>query len=134
MIYMLDTNICIYIIKKKPEKVLEKFKSRHLGDMGISSITFSELVYGVEKSQHQHQNKLALEQFVLPLDVVAYDVNAANCYSRIRASLEKQGTPIGALDMMIAAHAQSMNATLITNNVKEFSRIPHLDIQNWVYD
>ncbi len=132
MKYMLDTNICIYIIKKSPENVLKKFKSFEIGDISISSITLAELMYGVHKSLHQHKNKTALEEFISPLEIMSFDDNAAAHYGEIRACLEKKGTPIGSLDMMIAAHAQCLNLMLVTNNKKEFSRVPHLKIEDWV--
>lgn len=132
MKYMLDTNMCIYIIKKHPERVLKKFTSLEIGDLGISSITFAKLSYGVQKSQHQQKNAKALEQFSSPLEIVLFDVDAANHYGNIRSYLEKKGTPIGSLDMMIAAHARCLNVTLVTNNKKEFSRVPHLKIENWL--
>lgn len=132
MKYMLDTNICIYIIKKHPPNVLKKFSHFQPGDIFLSSITLSELNYGVQKSQHVEKNKSALSNFILPLEILAFDSDAADHYGDIRALLEKKGTPIGALDLMIAAHAKSVRATLITNNEKEFSRIPGLKISNWV--
>lgn len=133
MIYILDTNICIYIIKKQPEKVLKKFKSFAIGDICISSVTLAELMYGVEKSQRQQKNKDALEEFTLPLEILAFDSDAASNYGHIRAFLERKGTPIGPLDLMIAAHAQALNAILVTNNKKEFERIPELRIEDWVH-
>jgi tRNA(fMet)-specific endonuclease VapC len=133
MKYMLDTNMCIYIIKQHPESVLKKFTSCEIGDLCISSITLAELSYGVQKSHHQQKNSKALEQFTSPLEILLFDVDAANHYGRIRAYLEKKGTPIGALDMMMAAHAQCLNLVLVTNNKKEFSRVPHLKIENWVH-
>ena len=132
MKYLLDTNICIYLIKKQPTNVLQKFKSIMLGDIGISSITLAELMYGIEKSQHHEKNKIALEEFTLPLDIIPFDGKATQYYGAIRSYLEKKGTPIGALDLLIAAHAKSLNAVLVTNNVKEFSRVPKLKIENWV--
>jgi len=132
MKYMLDTNICIYIIKKQPENVLKKFKLQAVGDICISSVTLAELMYGVQKSQYHQKNKVALEEFILPLEVVSFDDAAANCYSVIRVMLEKQGKPIGPLDLMIAAHAISLDSILVTNNVKEFNRITHLKIEDWV--
>lgn len=133
MKYMLDTNICIYLIKKQPANVLQKFKRQKVGSICISSVTFAELMYGVEKSQHLQKNKAALEEFTLPLDIISFDDKSARHYGHIRAYLEKKGTPIGALDLMIAAHAQCMNITLVTNNVKEFSRVPKLKIEDWVH-
>ncbi|MFQ5627839.1 MAG: type II toxin-antitoxin system VapC family toxin, partial [bacterium] len=125
------TNICIYIIKKKPEAVLDHFHKVSIADIGISSITLSEMEYGVEKSQKKEQNRIALLQFVSPLEIISYDAMAARHYGEIRNALEKIGQPIGALDMLIAAHARSLGVTLITNNVKEFSRVPNLKIENW---
>ena len=109
MKYMLDTNICIYIIKKKPEKVLKKFESFNIGDICISSVTLAELMYGIEKSQHQQKNKAALEEFILPLEIMTFDDKAAIHYGRIRALLEQRGKPIGSMDLMIAAHDESVN-------------------------
>ena len=132
MKYMLDTNICIYIIKKHPESVFKKFKNLNLGDICISSVTLAELLYGAHKSQHQQKNKTALEWFSAPLEIASFDGNTADYYGELRAHLEKNGTPIGSLDTMIAAHALSLNLTLVTNNTKEFSRVPHLKIENWM--
>ena len=130
---MLDTNICIYIIKKNPKDVLEKFKTFEIGDIYISSITLAELMFGAYKSLHQQKNKSALEEFVSPLEITSFDDDAATHYGEIRAYLEKKGTPIGSLDMMIAAHARSLNLTLVTNNKKEFTRVPHLKVEDWVH-
>lgn len=132
MKYMLDTNICIYIIKRKPVKVIKYIKKIPISNIGISSITLSELEYGVEKSQRKVQNKIALVQFITPLEIAPYDDLAAKHYGEIRCSLEKQGRIIGSLDLLIAAHALSINAKLVTNNEKEFSRIPGLKIENWI--
>lgn len=133
MKYMLDTNMCIYIIKKHPPKVLKKFQTLELGDVCISSITLAELMYGVHKSHHQQKNKIALEWFSAPLDIAPFDGDTADHYGKIRAYLEKKGTPIGSLDMMIAAHALSLNLILVTNNTKEFSRIPELQLEDWTH-
>ena len=129
--YLLDTNICIYIIKKKPKNVIERFRQTSISDIGVSSITLSELEYGVVKSAKPGQNKLALAQFMAPIDIYAYDDVAAQHYGKIRARLEKQGTPIGALDMLIAAHALALDSVLITNNESEFKRVSKLKIENW---
>lgn len=128
---MLDTNICIYIIKKDPRKVLNKFTGFSPGEICISSITMSELYYGANKSQHIHQNLLALENFLLPLEVLSFDDRAAMFYGEIRAYLEKNGTPIGPLDMLIAAHAVSLDLPLVTNNTKKFSKIRALSYEDW---
>ena len=132
MKFLLDTNICIYIIKQKPAKVLQKFKTYQVGDIGVSSITVAELEFGVQKSQFPTRNQQALTQFLLPLQTVDFDRAAAIVYGDIRSTLEKQGTPIGSLDTLIAAHAISLKVTLITNNVKEFNRVSNLQLENWV--
>ena len=132
MRFLLDTNICIYMIKQKPPKVLQRFNTYQIGDIGISAITVAELEFGVQKSQFPVRNQQALAQFLLPLTIVDFDRAAALAYGDLRATLEKKGTPIGSLDTLIAAHALSLQVTLITNNVKEFNRVPNLQLDNWV--
>ena len=129
---MLDTNICIYIIKNKPRSVMEKFKEYEIGDLALSSITVSELYYGAYKSQFIEKNLLALEHFLQPFNILEYDLKASIEYGDIRATLEKQGNIIGGLDMQIAAHARSLGMTLVTNNAKEFIRVENLVLDNWV--
>ena len=131
MRYMLDTNICIYVIKHKPETVFRKLQTIHPEDVCISSVTYAELVHGVEKSIAVEKNRLALSILLANMEILDFDVDAADCYGKIRAGLEKKGTPIGPLDMMIAGHAQSLGYTIVTNNVKEFSRVAALKIENW---
>jgi tRNA(fMet)-specific endonuclease VapC len=131
MKYMLDTNTCIYIIKRKPPDVIERFIQTEISEIGISSITLSELLYGVSKSSKPEQNQMALAQFIAPLEILSYGDEAAQYYGDLRAHLEKQGTLIGSLDMLIAAHALSIACILVTNNEKEFMRIPNLIIDNW---
>jgi tRNA(fMet)-specific endonuclease VapC len=131
MDYLLDTNICIYIIKKRPEKVLERFNTLSIGDVAISSITLAELHYGIMKSSNPKKNQEALDKFLTPFDILDFDYFATIEYGKIRADLEKNGTPIGPLDTLIAAHAVSQKLTLVTNNEKEFKRIPDLKIENW---
>jgi tRNA(fMet)-specific endonuclease VapC len=131
MQYLLDTNICIYLIKQKPPKVLERFSNLALSDIGISSITVAELEYGVYKSQQQEKNRSALMQFLIPLEVIEFDQAAATVYGEIRSDLESRGLVIGAMDMLIAAHALSLSVTLVSNNVREFSRIDNLSLENW---
>ena len=131
MKFMLDTNTCIYIIKRKPPDVIDRFIQTEISQIGISSITLSELLYGVSKSSKPEQNLMALTQFVAPLEILSCGDEAAQYYGDLRAQLEKQGTPIGSLDMLIAAHALSIACTLVTNNEKEFIRIPNLRIDNW---
>jgi len=132
MKFMLDTNTCIYIIKRKPFDVIERFRQTEVSQIGISSITLSELLYGVSKSSKPEQNQIALTQFVAPLEILPYGDEAALYYGDLRVHLEKKGTPIGSLDMLIAAHALSIDSILVTNNVREFIRTPHLKIDNWV--
>ena len=131
MRYMLDTNICIYVIKHKPEKVLRKLQTIHPEDVCISSVTYAELVCGVEKSAAVEKNRLALSMLLANMEILDFDVEAADCYGKIRADLEKKGRPIGPLDMMIAGHGQSLGYTVVTNNVKEFSGVSALRIENW---
>jgi len=128
---LLDTNICIYIIKQQPATVIKHFLEYQVGDIGISSITLSELRYGVAKSTHREKNAKALDEFIIPLEVVSFDEDAAHAYGDIRATLEKSGTPIGAMDMLIAAHAVSLGIPLVTNNTREFARIPDINIIDW---
>ncbi|WP_298431680.1 type II toxin-antitoxin system VapC family toxin [Geobacter sp.] len=128
---LLDTNICIYIIKQRPATVLERFLEYQIGDIGISSITLSELRYGVSRSAHREKNAKALDEFIIPLEVVPYDEAAAHTYGDVRAALEKAGTPIGSMDMLIAAHAVSLGIPLVTNNTREFSRVPALNLIDW---
>jgi tRNA(fMet)-specific endonuclease VapC len=128
---MLDTNICIYIIKQQPANVLKHFLEYKVGDIGISTITLSELRYGVAKSTHHEKNTKALDEFTIPLEIVSFDEDATHVYGDIRANLEKAGMPIGAMDMLIAAHAISLGIPLVTNNAREFVRIPALNIIDW---
>lgn len=132
MIVMLDTNTCIALIKRQPDHTLKKFSKYQLGDIGISAVTLAELRYGVSKSQHQAKNHAALNEFILPLEVAAFDEPATAAYGALRAALEKKGTPIGSLDTMIAAHALCLGATLVTNNTREFNRVPKLTVIDWI--
>jgi tRNA(fMet)-specific endonuclease VapC len=134
MRYLLDTDICIYLIRRRPSQVLDKFNAHSFGDIGISTVTAAELWYGVRKSQHAAQNQRALDQFLLPLAMAEFDEPAASAYGEIRAALEAQGSPIGPLDTLIAAQAVSQDVILVTNNVREFSRVPGLRIENWAAD
>lgn len=128
---LLDTNICIYIINHRPPEVLARFHQFRLGDIGISSIVAAELAYGIAKSGSA-RNRQALEMFLAPLEIMAFDDKAIWSYGELRADLERRGVSIGALDTMIAAHALSVNATLVTNNLREFSRVKNLSLENWV--
>jgi len=129
--YLLDTNIVIYVIKQRPVEALEIF-NRHQGRMAISSITLAELVHGAEKSSDVSRNMAVVEDFVSRLAVLAYDDKAAWQYGNIRATLEKIGQPIGVNDLHIAAHARSNGLTLVTNNLREFEKVPGLLLENWV--
>ena len=131
MKYLLDTNICIYLIKRKPALVMKRFEQHKPGDIGISTVTLSELTYGVAKSCRINNNQFALEQCLVSLEIATYDAAAAAAYGPIRATLERQGQPIGGMDVMIAAHAVSLNVVLVTNSVKEFDRVDGLRIENW---
>lgn len=131
MKYLLDTNICIYLIRQHPASVIREMAKQLIGDVGLSSVTVAELHYGVAKSAHVERNRSALEQFLAPLVIVDFDVAAAAVYGTIRALLERRGTPIGSLDTLIAAHALSLDTTLVTNNEREFGRVPRLKLANW---
>lgn len=129
MIYLLDTNICIYIINNKPAQVFEHFRKYQLNQIAISSISAAELAFGVQKSG-SWRNRQALEKFLAPLDVVPFSQQSIWHYAQLRQQLQ-QGKPIGSLDMLIAAHALSLDATLVTNNTQEFERIIGLKLESW---
>lgn len=131
MKYLFDTNLCVYIIRKKPAHVLQKIAVYAPGDIGLSVITVAELQYGVDKSLHRVQNQQALEQFLLPFALVDFGYDATIHYGDIRATLERAGMTIGGMDMLIAAHARSLDITLVTNNTKEFSRVSRLQLEDW---
>ncbi len=132
MTYMLDTNICIYVMRKKPEKVLQRFRDELDDGICISSITLAELEYGMKHSSDPVKNEQALLRFLVPLSVLPFGTAAASEYGEIRAYLQSLGTPIGPLDMLIASHARSEGMILVTNNVREFERVPNLELENWV--
>lgn len=131
MTYMLDTNICIYAMKKKPERVLKRLKEELNGGICISSITLAELEYGMRHSSDPARNEQALLRFLVPLSILPFGAAAASEYGEIRAYLQSQGSPIGPLDMLIAGHAKAENLILVTNNVREFEQVPNLEIENW---
>jgi len=132
MKYLLDTNICIYIIKKKPEEVIKRFLKMKPDSIAISSISVSELYYGVAKSSKPNENTIALEQFILPLTVINYNKEDSISYGKLRAKLEQKGKLIGAMDMLIAAQALSRDLILVTNNEREFKKVEGLSFENWV--
>lgn len=130
--YMLDTNICIYVIKKRPISLLEKFNSVPKNSLCISVVTYAELQYGVERSSSKKMNQAIIKDFISHLTVLSWDMNAASQYGKIRSNLEKEGTPIGNMDLLIAAHALSQQCTLVSNNLREFKRVEGLICENWV--
>jgi tRNA(fMet)-specific endonuclease VapC len=130
--WMLDTDICIALIKRQPADLIGRLRKCKLGDVAISSITLAELHFGVCKSKLQAQNFAALDQFLIPLEIAAFDDSAAAAYGDIRATLETAGTSIGPLDTLIAGHALSLGVTIVTNNVREFSRVAGLRVENWM--
>lgn len=131
MKYMLDTNICIYVMKNKPQQVLQRFQTELENGVCISSITLAELEYGMKNSSNPTRNEQALLCFLVPLTVLEFDEPAASAYGEIRTFLQKKGSPIGPMDMLIAAHARSEGLTLVTNNMREFERVPELLLENW---
>ena len=131
MKYLLDTNICVFAIRKKSKRLLDRLRQFGPGDVGISTVTLAELRYGADKSQDPAKNHNALNSFVAPLEIVEFDAQAAEQYGRVRADLEVRGIPIGPLDTMLAAHALSLSVPLVTNNVGEFSRVSGLTVEDW---
>ena len=131
MQYMLDTDICIHLIRKKALALLRKIEAHKPEDLCLSSITLSELEYGVHKSDRPDQNSIALTQFVSPFTILPFDQAAAIRYGILRADIEDSGKPIGSMDMLIAAHALSAGLTLVTGNTNEFDRVKGLKVVNW---
>ena len=131
MKYMLDTNICIYAIKHKPPEGISNFLKHDPDDMCISSITYGELMHGVEKSQSVERNRVAITLFLSSIEILPFDAEAAEEYGRVRADLERKGTPIGPMDMLIAGHAKSEGLILVTNNTREFFRVNDLEVEDW---
>ena len=132
MRYLLDTSICIALIRHRPPRLLARLQRSAVGDVGLSSITLAELHYGTARSRFPQQNREALEVFTLPLVLVPFDGTAAAAYGPLRADLEGRGTPIGAMDTLIAAHALSLSVTLATDNIREFERVRGLRVENWL--
>lgn len=131
MKYMLDTNICIYAIKRRTEAVIQRFLEHDPDEICISAITYAELMHGVEKSQAREKNWIAMTLFLSPITILEFDGAAAEEYGRVRAELEKKGSPIGPMDMLIAGHARAGELTLVTNNTREFERVENLKIEDW---
>ena len=131
MKYMLDTNICIYVIKRKPPEVIKNFLKHDPDDLCISSITYGELMHGVEKSQMVERNRAAITLFLSAISILPFDHYAAEEYGKVRADLEKKGMPIGPMDLLIAGHARSEGLILVTNNTREFLRVEGLEVEDW---
>lgn len=129
--YLLDTNICIYIAKQKPPHVFSKFERLVIGEACMSTVTYGELFYGTQKSQHSKKNMLLLQELASLIPPLPLPTEAGKHYGQIRSQLEQMGSPIGNNDLWIAAHALSLNIILVTNNLKEFTRIPDLRVENW---
>jgi len=130
--YLLDTNICIYLINKKPKNVLKKFDNLNPDEIRISTITVGELEYGVSKSIKRDQNRIALRTFLSPFEIITFDLRDAEIYGIIRSDLENRGEPMGPYDMQLAAQALARDLILVSNNTGEFSRIKKLKLENWV--
>lgn len=131
MKYLLDTNTCIYIINRHSSKIQKKFQNLKIGDVGISSITYAELQFGISNSSKPEQNQEALNEFLGPLEILDFPANACQLYGELRTQLKNFGNTIGSLDLLIGTHALFLQTILITNNVNEFSRISNLTIENW---
>lgn len=129
--WLLDTNICLYLIKKRPEAVPRRLRAVDVADVAVSSITVAELQYGVAKSLRPEQNALALAAFLAPLGVEVFDDAAAAACGPLRADLERLGTPIGSMDLLIAAHALAHGRIVVTNNTRPFDRVAGLRVENW---
>ena len=130
--YMLDTDMCSYIIKERPVSVLQRFQELNMESICISIVSYAELMYGVERSSSKRINHSVIRDFTRYLDVISWDIGAADVYAVLRTDLEAKGTPIGAMDMMIAAHSKSLNTVLVTNNQKHFTKVKGLLIENWI--
>ena len=131
MKYLLDTNMCVFVIRQKSPLVLQRLRQHQAGDVGISTVTLAELRYGADKSNDPSKNHAALDAFLVPLETIEFNADAAGEYGQVRSDLERRGLPIGPLDNLIAAHARSLGVTLVTNNVREFSRVTGLVLEDW---
>jgi tRNA(fMet)-specific endonuclease VapC len=129
--YLIDTNTCIYVINKKPPSAIARIRSKQAEEIAVSTVTIAELEYGVYRSRKTDQNRIALLEFLVPLTILDFDQGAAAVYGGIRACLESRGTPIGPMDLLIAAQAMSQGLILVTNNEREFSRVDGLQLENW---
>jgi len=132
MKYLLDTNICIELIRQKSQTLIKRLVACTPGEVAVSTISVAELAYGVQKSTQTTKNQAALEQFLLPLEIANFDQRASLTYGKIRATLEREGNIIGAMNMLIGSHALSMDLILVTHNTSEFQRIPNLKLKDWM--
>ncbi|MCK4504133.1 MAG: type II toxin-antitoxin system VapC family toxin [Candidatus Aegiribacteria sp.] len=132
--YLIDTDICIYLIKKKSEYLLQRFESEKAFNIGVSAISVAELEYGIAKSAYPERNRIALLEFLSCFEIVPFTDLDTQAYGAVRAFLNKKGTPIGPYDLMIAAQCLTRDLILVTNNVKEFQRVPDLHIENWIQE
>ena len=131
MRYLLDTNICIFLIRNKSPRVLSELRKHNPSDLCISTITVAELEYGCDRSAKPEKNRFALTEFFSPFTLLPFDEVAARAYGRVRTDLEKVGTPIGSMDLLIAAHAVSQQMIVVTNNTREFKRVKGLAVEDW---
>ena len=134
MRYMLDTNTCIYAMRQRSPSIVRRIRRSRIGDIGISTMVLSELQYGVIKSSQMSRNQAVLDAFAASLEIAPYDAGAAVVYGPVRAELERQGQPIGSIDLLIAAHALSLGAILVTHNTREFNRVTGLHVEDWMQD
>lgn len=130
--HLLDTNICIELVRRRAPRLVARLRRRRIGTIGISSITLAEMHSGVAKSSDPPRNMIALAHFCAPLELCPFEHDAASAYGPVRTHLERAGTPIGPLDTLIAAHALALDVTLVTNNEREFARVPGLRVENWL--
>ncbi len=130
--YLLDTNICIYIAKNKPIAVAQRFEKLERGEIAMSAITYGELLYGAEKSQYSKKSREILEKLTTLIPALPITLDVCEQYAIIRANLEKRGKPIGNNDLWICSHALALKVILVTNNLKEFNRVAHLKVENWI--
>jgi tRNA(fMet)-specific endonuclease VapC len=131
-LYLLDTDICSYVIRNRPPQVRERMNALPLAEQAMSVVTYAELVYGVKRSSSQRVNRQVVDAFVRHLTVIPWDRAAAEHYGDLRANMEKRGAPIGAMDLRIAAHARSLGAVMVTHNRRHFEKVPGLKVESWV--
>lgn len=131
--FMLDTDTCIHIVKHRPTALRDKLENIASGEIAVSGIVVAELAYGIEHSAHKRHNRQALDEFLSHIVLEDWPTEAASEYGKVRSHLRRKGTPIGAMDLLIAAHALHTGATLVTGNIREFQRVPRLKMENWIH-